>query len=191
MTPAQRSLYFAELWPAACLANEWDVKDDARRRATIRRCMQLIGGPATDSSSRLGEDEITALFTYLEHLGDPASLEKSARWVTCQEDYHTFARARQADWHERALYGTSKNKLDRNRFKGETTASRGPLKSLDPDEVQKRFITMASRHQAKARAEGKPRPGSKKAKSQPVASRDRPPPPAPVLEPANTDPAPF
>ena len=155
MTPAARSTYFSKLWPAAALANEWDIKDEARRRRVTIDCMTAVRAPITDSVSKLGEDEITALFTYLFHLADPSSLDKSARWVSCQEDYKTFARAKQADWHERQLYGKGKNKLDRNRFKGETTASGGPLDTLDAEEVRKRHLTMASRNQAKMRAEKK------------------------------------
>ncbi len=153
MTAKERSVYFGHIWPNACLANEWEIKDDARRRAVTAECMRLVRGPQTDSAGSLGSDEVTALFTYLVHLADPSSLEKSARWVTCQEDYHTFNRARQADWHEAALYGKGKNKLDRNRFKGEASASGGPLDSLDAEEVRKRHLTVASRHQKKQRSE--------------------------------------
>lgn len=151
MTPRERAKYFGELWPAACLSHEWDVKDEARRRAVTVECMRLVRGPSSDSTSALGSDEITALFCYLEHLADGASLEKSAAWVTCQEDYRTFNRAKQADWHERALYGNAKNKLDRDRFRGASSAVGGPLDTLDPDAVRKRHLTFASRHQKKAR----------------------------------------
>lgn len=153
MTPKARASYFGHLWPEACLANEWDVQNAAQRRAVTRECMRLIRGPATDSTSKLGEAEITALFVYLRHLGDPASLEKSAEWVSCQDDYKTFALARNADWHERELYGKGTNKLDRNRFKGRKTAAGGPLETLDPAETKKRHLTFASRHQKKLRAE--------------------------------------
>lgn len=149
MTTTERKQYFGTLWPAACLANEWDVKDDARRRAVTLRCMELVRAPLTDSTSALTRDQVTALFTYLEHLADPASFENSAEWVRCQEDYKTYNRARQTDWHERKLYGTKKNRLDRNRFRGATSASGGPLETLDKDEVRKRHLTMASRHQKK------------------------------------------
>ncbi|MBI5689292.1 MAG: hypothetical protein HZC55_04285 [Verrucomicrobia bacterium] len=155
MTPAERSVYFGQLWPEACLANEWLVKDEERRRAVTAECMRLVRGPDTDSTSALGPDEVTALFTYLRHLADPSSLDKSARWVTCQEDYRTFNRARQADYHERALYGGKKNRLDRDRFGGATSAAGGPLESLDADEVRKRHLTMASRHQKKQRVDRK------------------------------------
>lgn len=151
MNAKERSLYFSELWPAACLANEWPVKDEARRRRVTRECMDLVGGPATDSTTKMGPDEVTALFTYLRHLADPASLEKSARWVTCQDDYHTFNRARQADWHESETYGASKNKLDRQRFGGARSAAGDALADLDPDQVAKRHLTMATRHRRRIR----------------------------------------
>lgn len=151
MNAKERSLYFSDLWPAACLAHEWGVKDEGRRRRVTRECMDLIGGPDTDSTSKLGPDEVTALFTYLRHLADPASLEKSARWVTCQDDYHTFNRARQADWHESKAYGGAKTKLARQRFGGETSAAGDALADLDPEKVAKRHLTMAVRHRRKVR----------------------------------------
>ena len=151
MTPAERKTYFGHLWPAACQAQKWEVKDEGRRRAVTRACMRLVRGPETDSTSALGPDEVTALFTYLRHLAGPASLDASALWATCQEDYRTFNRARQADYHERALYGAGPNKLDRDRFGGERSAAGGPLDSLDADQVRKRHLTMATRHQRKER----------------------------------------
>ncbi|MBI5771894.1 MAG: hypothetical protein HZA93_29245 [Verrucomicrobia bacterium] len=153
MTKGERNTYFGHLWPEACLANEWDVKDEARRRAVTAEAMRLVRGPQTDSTGALGPDEITALFTYLRHLGNPASLDKSARWVTCQEDYRTFNRAKQADWHERETYGAGRNRLDRDRFGGAASAAGGPLEALDADEVRKRHLTVASRHQRKLRRE--------------------------------------
>lgn len=152
MTPDARKRYFA-LWQAAAVASGWNTKDEAKRRAVTTDCMRLVRGPVVKSSSDLGEDEITALFCYLEHLGDPASLEKSARWVTCQEDYKTFSRAKQADWHERETYGTGKNRLDRDRFAGETSAQGGALDDLDPEKVRQRHITAANRHAAKRKRE--------------------------------------
>lgn len=152
MTPKARATYFA-LWQAAAAASGWSHKDETKRRAVTTDCMRQVRGPVVKSSSDLGEDEITALFCYLEHLGDPASLDKSARWDTCRQDYKTYARAKQADWHERETYGAGKNKLDRNRFKGETSAKGGPLDDLDPDKVRKRYITMANRHAAKLKRE--------------------------------------
>lgn len=152
MTPKARATYFA-LWQAAAVASGWNAKDEAKRRAVTTDCMRLVRGPVVKSSSDLREDEITALFCYLEHLGDPASLEKSARWVTCQEDYKTFSRAKQADWHERETYGTGKNRLDRDRFAGEVSAQGGALDDLDPEKVRQRHITAANRHAAKLKRE--------------------------------------
>lgn len=152
MTPKARATYFA-LWQAAAAASGWSHKDEAKRRAVTTECMRLVRGPVVKSSSDLGEDEITALFCYFEHLGDAASLDKSARWDTCRTDYKTYARAKNADWHEEQAYGKGKNKLDRNRFKGETSAKGGPLDDLDPDKVKKRFYTMANRHASKLKRE--------------------------------------
>lgn len=153
MSPKARASYFGHLWPEACLANEWDEKNEAQRRAVTLECMEKIRAPLTDSVSKLGEAEITALFVYLRHLGDPSSLDKSVDWVSCQEDYKTFALARNADWHERELYGVGKNKWDRNRFKGRTSAAGGALETLDPVETKKRYLTFATRHKAKQRAD--------------------------------------
>jgi len=154
MTSIQRAHYFRTLWPAACAARGWNPRDDARRKQTTAACMAAIRAPISDTTTALAQDEITALFCYLDHLAAPDSLDKSARWITCQDDYKTYNRARQADWHERALYGHRPNKLDRDRFAGETSAAAGPLDTLDPEAVRQRHITMASRHQKKQRIAG-------------------------------------
>lgn len=151
MTPGERKTYFA-LWGNVCRVNGWRTGDDERRRAVVLECMRAVRGPlVTTSDKRFRSDEITALLTYLRHLAAPDDLDASARWVTCCEDYKTFNRAKQADWHEREMYGSGKNKLDRDRFAGAASASGGPLDTLDEDEVRKRHITMASRHQRKMR----------------------------------------
>jgi hypothetical protein len=160
MTPGQRSSYFL-LWADVCAAQKWNAKDRAKRNEVTARCMSEVGGPATDSTTELGEAEITALFCFLTYLktGD-ADLDAAARWVDCKQDYKAFSLARQADWHEEKLYGkTSKpNKLDRNRFKGAKTAVGEPLEKFDPAEIKKRHLTLASRHQKKARKLGLPKP---------------------------------
>lgn len=180
MTHAQRTRYFKHFWPAACAANGWSARDEGRRKQVTSDCMAAIGAGDINSTSALGEDEVTALFCYLEHLANPDSLDLSARWVSCQEDYRTYNRARQADWHERKLYGRKPNKLDRDRFGGEASASGGPLDTLNPDEVRKRHITMASRHQKKLRAEGKPMTQPAPAASPRVCRAPTPPVPVPV-----------
>lgn len=147
MTPAARTRYHAELWPAACHARKWNPKDDVRRRATALECMRLVRGPQiTTSDPAWGDDETTALFCYLEHLAAPADLSKSARWVDCQADYRAYNRARQADWHQRQAYGRRGGKLIRDRFAGAPTAQGEPLDKFDPEAIRKRHITMAARH---------------------------------------------
>ena len=114
MTKGERVKLFRDLWPAACLANEWDIKDDTKRREVILECMELVRGPlVTTSSPEFGRDEVTALFCYLQHLADPADFDK---------------------------------------------ASGGPLDELDPDEVSKRHMSFAKRHQKKMSKEGKKQP---------------------------------
>lgn len=162
MTAGQRSSYFLA-WADVCAAQGWNPKDNTKRQEVTARCMAAVRGPAVASTSDLGEDEITALFCYLRYLktGD-ADLDAAARWVDCQQDYKAFARARQADWHEEKLYGkTSKpNKLDRNRFKGAKTAVGEPLEKFSPEEIHKRHLTLATRHQKKARQLGLPKPAA-------------------------------
>lgn len=153
MTPAQRKIYFG-LWSTVCRVQGWKSSDEARRHSVTIECMSAIRGPQVDSTSGLGEDEITALLCYLQFLAKPDGLDESARWLDCQQDYRMFNRARQADWHEGKTYGRGKNKLDRDRFAGATSAKGEPLESFDPEAIRKRHLTMASRHQKKQRKEG-------------------------------------
>ena len=153
MTPATRTKYF-QLWGAACLGQGWSAKDNARRNATTAKCMEEIRGPQTDSTTELGQDEVTALFCYLEFLAHPDSLDHSARWVDCKTDYKAYNRARQADWHEVKTYGVAgSKKLARDRFNGERSASGEPLDKFNPEAIRKRHLTMATRHQKKERDE--------------------------------------
>ncbi len=172
MKPGARTHYHARLWPAACAAQGWKRGDEAKRREIVVRCMELVRGPKVTGTSDIafGDAETTALFCYLAHLANPADLNLSAEWVKCQEDYRTYNLAKQADWHERELYGTKKNRLDKNRFGGAATAAAGPLDTLDPDAVHKRHLTMASRHQ-KALREGRkgPNPARQPPASAPAA----------------------
>lgn len=151
MTKATRARYLLQLWPAACAAQGWPVRDESRRHQVTADCMRAIKAPVVTSTSDLGPDEITALFCYLEFLANPAGLDTSARWLDCQQDYHAYNRARQADWYERKTYGKGRNKLDRDRFSGETSAQGKPLDDFDPEAIQRRFITVASRAQKRER----------------------------------------
>lgn len=154
MNTKARPLYFKRYWPAACQANGWKPTDNDRRRQVTAACMSAIGGPAVSTSApEWGENETSALFCYLDHLGHPASLEKSAAWVDCQTDYIAWNRARQADWHEAETYGEAagKTRLDRDRFGGESTAVNAPLEAFDPVKARQRHLTMRNRHAAKKR----------------------------------------
>ena len=153
MNAAQRKIYFGTLWPAVCAANGWDRNDNARRKASLNECMRLIRAPQVESSSDLGPDAVTALFCYLKFLAHQGDLEQSARWLDCQEDYKAFNRARQADWHEVSTYGRSPNKLDKQRFHGATNAQGEALEEFDPEEIRRRHLTMATRHQSKMKKE--------------------------------------
>ncbi len=154
MTPKQRVLFFRDIWPSACRKQGWSSGDDTKRHEIIASCMQLVGGPATRSTGDLGPDEVTALFCYCEFLAKE-TLEASERWVDCQQDYHAFNRARQADWHEHAMYGNRPNKLDRQRFAGATSSAGEAAEVFDPEAIRKRHMTMASRHQKRQRTEVK------------------------------------
>ena len=162
MTPPTRTKYFRDLWPAACRAQGWTIKDDARRNATTLTFMEEVSGPQTDSTTELGPDEVTALFCYLEFLAHPDSLDHSARWLDCKTDYKAYNRARQADWHEVKTYGAAgSKKLARDRFNGECSAKGEPLDKFDPEAIRKRHLTMATRHQKKQRDEkAKDTPGA-------------------------------
>lgn len=154
MTPKTRVFFFAEVWPQVCASQGWPENDRAKRHEVVATCMRLVRGPQVESLNDLGPDEVTALFCYCEFLAT-GTLEASQRWVDCQRDYHAYNRARQADWHEHAMYGTNKNKLDRQRFAGASSAVGEPQEEFDPQEIRKRHLTMASRHQAKQRRDAR------------------------------------
>src|SRR5689334_10551627 len=106
MTPAARVTYHKTLWPAACLAQGWAARDDAHRRDVALLVMHLAGGPAvTTSSPEFGAAETTALFVYLHQLANPNELVAMEGRLKCKDDYITYHKARQADWHERQAYG--------------------------------------------------------------------------------------
>jgi hypothetical protein len=150
MTPKTRAFFFAEIWPAVCASQGWQENDRAKRHEVVATCMRLVRGPQVGSITDLGPDETTALFCYCEFLAT-GTLEASQRWLDCQQDYHAYNRAPQADWHERSVYGINKNKLDRQRFAGAASAVGAPQEEFNPEAIRQRHLTMASRHQAKQR----------------------------------------
>lgn len=149
MTPAARVTYHKTLWPAACLAQGWDARDDAHRRDVALLVMHEVRGPAvTTSSPEFGPAETTALFVYLHLQAHPNDLVAMEEWLKCKDDYRTYNKARQADWHERQAYGQQgSGKLQRNRFAGEKDAQRGPLEDLDRKTVDQRLLTMRRRNE--------------------------------------------
>lgn len=148
MSPTTRTRYFA-LWSKACRQLGWDSKDQDLRRSTVLDCMSHVGGPAvTTSDTAFGSDETTALFVFLDHLAHPSDLEKSAAWVDCRTDYRAYNRARQADWHESKAYGHSgSSRLRKYRFNGQERAAGETFAPLDPDAIQKRYLTMRLRNE--------------------------------------------
>lgn len=110
MNPAQKAKYFRHLWPAACGAQGWDPRDDARRRA----CTLYATG--SESTKLLDQHAITALFVFLAHLADPRDGERARQWELCRADRQTYNHARQAEhWRKRAGYSAA-GKLNRERF---------------------------------------------------------------------------
>lgn len=71
MTPRQRSTYFGTLWPQACKAQGWNVKDENRRKCVT------FGATGEESTSDLNEDQITLLFNKLRLLADPQNFDKA------------------------------------------------------------------------------------------------------------------
>lgn len=159
MNDFQRNRYFGLYWPDACAAKGWRVKDEVRRRHTTGECMSLVRGPQTESITEMGDDEVTALFTYLDFLAHPGDLIRAAKWVDCMMDYRMFNRARQSDWHERKTYGPrGSGRLRKQRFAGKS-AQGEPFEKFDPEAVRKQHMTMAARHRAKGYRPTKQMPG--------------------------------
>jgi hypothetical protein len=69
MTPFQRRHYHARLWPAACVAQGWDKKDENKRREVT----QEATGSASTSS--LNQGQLTLLFNRLKWLAEPANFD--------------------------------------------------------------------------------------------------------------------
>ena len=71
MTKPQRAHFFGHLWPAACQAQGWEVKDETTRHAV---CLRVTG---QESMSGLNQRQLTALFTEVRHLADPLDFDKA------------------------------------------------------------------------------------------------------------------
>ena len=69
MSPLQRKTYFGTLWPSACQAQNWNPKDEDRRRDVT------MAATGKDSTSRLTQAQITLLFNHLKQLANPADFD--------------------------------------------------------------------------------------------------------------------
>lgn len=69
MTQGQQVRYRKTLWPAACKAQGWDVKDEAKRREiTLEKTGQ-------DTTKGLKNKQVDRLFRHLEWLADPTNFD--------------------------------------------------------------------------------------------------------------------
>lgn len=159
MNAATRRTYFVDVWPPAAKALGVARNDDAARRAVTREAMRLVGGPATDSVTALGSDEVTALFTYCRWLADQQNLRLLSAWMSCQEDYRTFNRVRQGShYRERAGYA-KRGRMDRNRFAGRAHDGLFEESRMSAEEAEQYLMTMRARargKERKARNPGRP-----------------------------------
>lgn len=153
MNPGQRKHYFSMLWPAVLRANGWDKLNTAqreeKRRQVTRDAMTAVHGSDTDSTTDLGEAEITALFVYLGHLADPLSLVRAGDWAECQRDYIAFNICRQADFYQAKAYAGDPEKLLKERFQGRRSAAGETFqRPLTRAEAEQRRTTMRERARA-------------------------------------------
>jgi hypothetical protein len=103
--------------------------------------------PDTDSTTTLGEAEISALFTYLRWLGSPQDLRLQAAWEDCQRDYHARNTALQGDYFRRKVGYDPQGRIMRERFAGK------PPSQMNATEAEEYLTTMRARAAAKRRRE--------------------------------------
>lgn len=160
MNRAQLIRYQAELWPAACAGQGWDVRDETLRRDVRRDCLEAIGVSASraDDIHCLDSAEITALFVFLDHLANPNHIGKLQTWTDCQADFRAFNVSRQADYWQRRGGFKGRGKLVRNRFARRDTAVPKPFQddALDAKEAEDRLMTMRARTRRKEGRVGVP-----------------------------------
>lgn len=147
MTHAQRALYFQRLWPDACAAQGWDVRDDDRRRAVT----QEATGQA--SASGLSQSQITALFDHLKWLADPFNLDK-AMPVANPEQGEDAHRRRQLVWRvtqAAAHAGLAAEWIDQTAAEKVRAHRVGSWQALPLPELLKLSFTVAARTTEHAR----------------------------------------
>lgn len=156
MNAKQRLAYFSRYWPAACAAQGWDRRDEARRRAVTAQCMALCGGPATESTTALDEAHITALFAYLAHLARPDDLRYFSNWLEVQERGASVVNAaRQGDYWRRKAGYRPRGRLEKQRFGQRPTSGLWDAPEMDGAEAAQYLMTMRARAKAKARQQAR------------------------------------
>jgi hypothetical protein len=148
MSPATRTTYF-RLYAAACAAQGWDPRDNARRRDTTLYCMREIGAGEIDSITGLNHHQVTALFTFLRFLTGAGGRETTLLWDKCKEDYVSFNRLRHAEHFRRAAGYKKGGKLNRERFGLNFPEEEIAEHTLSAKEVDQYLITNANRARAK------------------------------------------
>lgn len=71
MTRLQQIHYRTRLWPAACKAQKWDVKDDDKR------CDLTLRITGQDTTVGLSNKQVDRLFRELKWLADPMNFDKA------------------------------------------------------------------------------------------------------------------
>lgn len=154
MTPRTRTSYFA-LWTRVLRAQGWDKLprgiQEERRRQVTRAAMTACRAGDTDSTTRLDDARVTALFTYLRHLADPDNLTAAKLWTDCMADFVAFNMSKQADFHQRRAYGRKgPQRLVRDRFEGRAKAAQPDFtRPLSRTEAEQRLLTTRARAEAR------------------------------------------
>lgn len=154
MNAAQRRIYFTQLWPAAARQLGCARSDEAARQAATAEAMRLVNGPRTSSTRSLGPAEVTALFTYLRHLGNPDDLRTLSAWMSCQEDYQKFNAVRQGSWWRDKAGYRSRGRCERDRFGNRPSDGLFDEDRMSAEEAAQYLMTMRARAQAKAAQPG-------------------------------------
>lgn len=156
MNTSQRRIYFTQLWPAAAEQLGCKRSDNDARQAVTREAMRLVKGPHTNSIKDLGAAEVTALFTYLRHLGRPDDLRTLSAWMSCQEDYLKFNQVRQGSWWRDQAGYRRRGRCERDRFGNRPTDGLFDEDRMSTEEASQYLMTMRARAKAKAAREEDP-----------------------------------
>lgn len=140
MTKNQRALYFNKLWPDACKHQGWDRNDKQKRKEVTFQATRK------ESSAKLDQHQITALFAYLGYLaGDPVA---SDAWYKIQ---HNGAEAvnyqRIGEYHRKRAGYRDGGKIDMERFRKMGDEQISP--DMTEEEAKQYAMTMRARAKRK------------------------------------------